>query len=128
MLLWLSLVTAALSALALASLPQIQPWMNTSLSARQRAEALAAVMTWDEKIGQLGGIRRLLGANVTFDQNSFNQTSKYQNGNIGKTKMLLYPTADMQELCLDRSIRIWGNIQPAGRCAAHCEPCPEHNR
>jgi hypothetical protein len=98
---WLQLLATVLAPLVLAQ--NNAPWMNTSLSPRQRAEALAVVMTWEEKVGQMGGIRRLLAANVTFNQITFDTIHKYQNGQIGKTK----PPLVLMMSVFTRPFRLW---------------------
>lgn len=62
-------------------------YLNASLSASERATDLLQRMTWEEKIGQLGGIRRALtrsNGEVTFNRTSFEMTRKTQNGQIGQ--------------------------------------------
>ncbi|KAK6814628.1 hypothetical protein RU639_009567 [Aspergillus parasiticus] len=59
---------------------------ETSVGAlhRQRAEALLDQMTWDEKVGQMGGIRRLLNSGPEIDEENYEyRQAEYQNGNIG---------------------------------------------
>lgn len=53
-------------------------------SPRQRAEALLGKMTWEEKIAQMGGIRRLLKLGPSIDQENFDKIYELQHGNIGK--------------------------------------------
>lgn len=62
----------------------VPSYLDSSLSPRVRAEQLLKLMTWEEKIGQMGGIRRLFSANVTFNQTSFDEIHKLQNGQIGE--------------------------------------------
>ncbi|KAK5166685.1 uncharacterized protein LTR77_008229 [Saxophila tyrrhenica] len=50
---------------------------------RQRAQSLLEQMTWKEKIGQLGGYRRLLEADATFNRTRFDELYPTQNGNLG---------------------------------------------
>ncbi|KAK7408602.1 hypothetical protein QQX98_009250 [Neonectria punicea] len=50
---------------------------------KQRAKALLKKMTWDEKIAQMGGVRRLLTLGPVFDEANFESRYKYQHGNIG---------------------------------------------
>lgn len=70
-----------------ASTPSYQ---DPSLSPKQRAEDLLKLMTWEEKIGQMGGIRRLFAANVTFNQTSFDEIYKLQNGQIGESSAIIF--------------------------------------
>lgn len=63
------------------------PYSDSSLSAHERASDLLARMTWEEKVGQLGGIRRPMSRSdgkVIFNRTSFEQTRETQNGQIGK--------------------------------------------
>ncbi|KAK5036534.1 hypothetical protein LTS07_002261 [Exophiala sideris] len=55
-------------------------WMDTSLSAQQRADALLPHLTWDEKVAQMGGIRQLLSANSTFNQTLYDSLYPLQHG------------------------------------------------
>lgn len=44
-------------------------------------------MTWEEKVGQLGGIRRLaerVNGALSYNETSFEEIRKTQNGQIGK--------------------------------------------
>jgi len=58
-------------------------YKDTSLPPKQRAEALLKLMTWEEKVGQMGGARRLLAANATFNETTFNTITRTQNGEMG---------------------------------------------
>ena len=52
---------------------------------RKRAEALVDQMTWEEKVGQMGGIRRLLSLGPQIDEENYEyRQAEYQNGNIGR--------------------------------------------
>lgn len=62
-------------------------YRDPSFSALDRATDLLARMTWPEKIGQMGGVRRLLGSNLSFNQTSYDILSQYQNGILGKYSM-----------------------------------------
>lgn len=59
-------------------------YKNVSYSAQDRAADLLSRMAWVDKIGQMGGVRRLLGTNLSFDQASYNIVAEYQNGILGK--------------------------------------------
>ncbi|CAM1507895.1 Fc.00g047430.m01.CDS01 [Cosmosporella sp. VM-42] len=50
---------------------------------RQRAKVLLEKMTWEEKIAQMGGVRRLLKQGPTIDEDNFNKIYEFQHGNIG---------------------------------------------
>lgn len=52
-------------------------------SPKQRAKDLLAKMTWEEKIAQMGGIRRLLKSGPQLDEDNFNKIYQLQHGNIG---------------------------------------------
>ncbi|KAI1756121.1 beta-glucosidase [Xylaria castorea] len=61
-------------------------YKNPSNTPRQRADDLLKLMTWEEKIGQLGGARRLLervNGKPVFNQTALATTLKTQNGQIG---------------------------------------------
>ncbi|KAM0327021.1 hypothetical protein ACHAQA_006144 [Verticillium albo-atrum] len=62
------------------------PYLDASLSPKARAEDLLGRMTWAEKVGQLGGIRRAVGrtnGQPVFNETSFNAIRETQNGQIG---------------------------------------------
>lgn len=58
-------------------------YKNSSYSALERAKDLLQRMTWEEKIGQMGGVRVLLGANLTFNETTYNSIHELQNGILG---------------------------------------------
>ncbi|KAK5126613.1 hypothetical protein LTR85_009547 [Meristemomyces frigidus] len=58
-------------------------YSNVTKSPRQRAEALLEQMTWAEKVGQMGGIRRLFSADLAFNKTSYAEIRTLQNGMIG---------------------------------------------
>ncbi|KAI0377648.1 glycoside hydrolase family 3 protein [Hypomontagnella monticulosa] len=61
-------------------------YLDSSLSPKDRAADLLKRMTWEEKVGQLGGVRRTLGrtnGTATFNRTAFDITHKTQNGQIG---------------------------------------------
>ncbi|KAH0430416.1 periplasmic beta-glucosidase [Colletotrichum camelliae] len=86
---------AALFAISLCQLTvhaSITPQFNHSLyqdasrSPKERADDLLALMTWEEKVGQLGGIRRLaerVNGALSYNETSFEEIRKTQNGQIG---------------------------------------------
>ncbi|ETI23267.1 hypothetical protein G647_05066 [Cladophialophora carrionii CBS 160.54] len=55
-------------------------WQDTGLPAAQRADALLPQLSWEEKIAQMGGIRRLLGANATFNRTAWDALYPLQHG------------------------------------------------
>ncbi|TQN64670.1 Beta-glucosidase, partial [Colletotrichum shisoi] len=60
--------------------------LDPSLTPGERADSLLRLMTWEEKVGQLGGIRRLaetVGGKVSYNETSFEEIRKTQNGQIG---------------------------------------------
>lgn len=59
-------------------------YKNPSFSASDRAADLLSRMTWTEKIGQMGGVRRLLGLDLSFNQTSYDILAEYQNGILGR--------------------------------------------
>ncbi|KAI1088626.1 glycoside hydrolase family 3 protein [Rostrohypoxylon terebratum] len=61
-------------------------YLDSSLSPKERAADLLERMTWGEKVGQLGGIRRTLthaNGQAAFNKTAFDVTHKTQNGQIG---------------------------------------------
>ncbi|KAJ4416634.1 hypothetical protein N0V82_006644 [Gnomoniopsis sp. IMI 355080] len=58
-------------------------YKDASFSASDRAADLLSRMTWSEKIGQMGGVRRLLGSDLSFNQTSYDILAEYQNGILG---------------------------------------------
>lgn len=86
------------SALALVLASSVRATVNTtnsstviykdpSYSAADRAADLLSRMTWTEKIGQMGGVRRLLGSGLSFNQTSYDILAEYQNGILGKSAL-----------------------------------------
>jgi hypothetical protein len=63
--------------------------------ARQQAKDLLKQMTWEEKIGQMGGVRRVLSSGTTVNP-QYDTTRKMQNGQLGKLPYLIFhpPTID----------------------------------
>lgn len=68
-------VLAALAGLGLA---------ESKNSPRDRAKALLKKMTWEEKIAQMGSIRRLLRLDPEVDEENFEKRYPLQHGTIGK--------------------------------------------
>ncbi|WYZ46783.1 hypothetical protein EsH8_IX_001008 [Colletotrichum jinshuiense] len=61
-------------------------YLDPNRSAKERADDLVRLMTWEEKVGQLGGIRRLaetVNGKLSFNETSFEEIRKTQNGQIG---------------------------------------------
>ena len=70
----------------------VVPYLDPSLSAHDRAEDLLQRMAWEEKVGQLGGIRRVVSrvdGEPVFNRTSFEAIRKTQNGQIGKQDTVL---------------------------------------
>lgn len=64
----------------------VAPYLNPSLPPPERAADLLDRMTWEEKIGQLGGVRRAFGTSTgkpTFNRSSFETVHATQNGQVG---------------------------------------------
>lgn len=55
-------------------------------SPRQRAKVLMKKMTWEEKIAQMGSIRRLLKLGPEVDEENYNSRYELQHGTIGKIR------------------------------------------
>lgn len=63
-------------------------YLDPNRSAKERADDLVRLMTWEEKVGQLGGIRRLaetVNGKLSFNETSFEEIRKTQNGQIGSS-------------------------------------------
>ncbi|KAI1413121.1 glycoside hydrolase family 3 protein [Hypoxylon sp. FL1857] len=61
-------------------------YLDQSLSPKERAADLLHRMTWEEKVGQLGGIRQTLGrinGKPSFNRTAFDTIHNTQNGQIG---------------------------------------------
>ncbi|KAJ0347909.1 hypothetical protein KNSL1_006066 [Colletotrichum chrysophilum] len=61
-------------------------YQDASRSPKERADDLLKLMTWEEKVGQLGGIRRLaerVNGALSYNETSFEEIRKTQNGQIG---------------------------------------------
>lgn len=61
-------------------------YLDSSLSPKERAADLLQRMTWEEKVGQLGGVRRTLthtNGQAVFNKTAFDIVHKTQNGQIG---------------------------------------------
>lgn len=79
-----NLPALALTGLLLYTLPHVAGQATIQDAAADRARGLLEQMTWQEKVGQMGGIRRLLGPDLAFNQTLFDEIHPTQNGNIGK--------------------------------------------
>ncbi|RYP60014.1 hypothetical protein DL769_008307 [Monosporascus sp. CRB-8-3] len=69
------------------------PYLDASLSPSERAADLLGRMTWEERVGQLGGIRRAMSrvnGQPSFNRTSFEEIRETQNGNIGLGVQLNY--------------------------------------
>ncbi|KAK2693567.1 hypothetical protein QWA68_006911 [Fusarium oxysporum] len=60
--------------------PNNEAWKNKALSPAERAEALLPTLKWTEKIAQLGGIRRLLDPNSSFNRTVYDALYPLQHG------------------------------------------------
>jgi len=58
-------------------------YKDTTCTSSQRAEDLLSRMSWTEKVKQLGGIRQVLGQNMSFNKTNFDIFNEAQDGNIG---------------------------------------------
>ncbi|KAL4412814.1 beta-glucosidase [Colletotrichum abscissum] len=62
-------------------------YLDSTRSPAERADDLLRLMSWEEKIGQLGGIRRLaetVNGKISYNETLFEEIRKTQNGQIGK--------------------------------------------
>lgn len=73
-------ISTAFSAAVLEPRQNASAWKDPSLSASQRADSLLVHLSWEEKIGQMGGIRQLLGVNDTFNRTTWNTLYPLQHG------------------------------------------------
>ncbi|KAI0023945.1 glycoside hydrolase family 3 protein [Xylariomycetidae sp. FL0641] len=70
----------------------VLPGNASSASPREQARKLLEQMTWAEKVGQLGGVRRILDADMTFNRTNYDSfIQNYQNGQIGFGSMFNSP-------------------------------------
>ncbi|CAK7221305.1 hypothetical protein SEUCBS140593_004526 [Sporothrix eucalyptigena] len=75
----------AVSAGCLPADPNAAPgsiYKNTSYCADARAANLLPLLSWQEKIAQMGGLRQLLGPNVTFNATAYNTVTLTQSGTL----------------------------------------------
>ncbi|KAJ9644821.1 hypothetical protein H2204_001283 [Knufia peltigerae] len=72
--------TAASSAVLVRRDNNSTAWQDKSLPAAIRADSLLPQLSWEEKIAQMGGIRQLLGPNVTFNQTTWDNLYPLQHG------------------------------------------------
>lgn len=81
------LIKSAVSALALGAAASAATTSSCHLGKRcdasQRARALLKQMTWEEKIGQMGGVRRVLSSGTTINP-QYGAIQKMQNGEMGE--------------------------------------------
>lgn len=74
-------VTSSISSSYVSSTPI---YKDASASPDARARDLLSLMTWDEKIGQMGGVRQLLQANLTLNRTTYDAIREnLQNGILG---------------------------------------------
>lgn len=69
-----------------------EQYKNASLTPAERADDLLGRLTWEEKIGQMGGIRAAFSSvngSVALNRTSFEKIRSTQNGQIGKLKVYL---------------------------------------
>ncbi|KAF9869849.1 periplasmic beta-glucosidase [Colletotrichum karsti] len=74
------------SSASVASQTKVSARLDASHSPKERADELLRLLTWDEKVGQLGGIRRLaerVNGQLSYNQTSFDEIRRTQNGQIG---------------------------------------------
>ncbi|KAI0534159.1 beta-glucosidase [Xylaria digitata] len=82
-----------LSALVVAQEGGDSLYKNPSYTPKERAEDLLKLMTWEEKVGQLGGARRLFNrvdGKPSFNETALATTLETQNGQIGFGSQLNY--------------------------------------
>ncbi|KAF5609294.1 beta-glucosidase [Fusarium subglutinans] len=79
----LALVGSLAYTVIAAPAPNSEAWKNKALSPAERAEALLPTLEWTEKIAQLGGIRKLLDPNSSFNQTAYDALYPLQHGILG---------------------------------------------
>ncbi len=104
-------------ALAVAQHDSKHPYLNPSYTPEERAEDLLKLMTWEEKIGQLGGARRLfdrVNGKPSFNETALAITLETQDGQIGMKQCFIaahvkrpYETPITNFTC-----RLWITAQP----------------
>jgi hypothetical protein len=67
----------------------VLPYKDASLTPTERADDLLERMNWEEKIGQMGGIRRFASANLTVNRTSYEIYAQDQNGILGEMNVFL---------------------------------------
>lgn len=78
-----------------------EPYLDASLPPAERAADLLSRMTWQEKVGQMGGIRRgfsSVDGRPSFNKTSFETIRATQNGQIGRQFL---PPAGSQNLACE---------------------------
>lgn len=80
--------TAASSAVLVRRDNNSTAWQDKSLPAAVRADSLLPQLSWEEKIAQMGGIRQLLGPNVTFNQTTWDNLYPLQHGILSEFYIL----------------------------------------
>lgn len=68
-------------------------YLNASLTPAERADDLLQRLTWEEKVGQMGGIRSpfsSVNGSISFNTTSFEKIKCTQNGQIGKPRSSLH--------------------------------------
>lgn len=73
-----------LLASALVAGTSVPIYKNSSYNAAQRAADLLPRLTWSQKVGQMGGVRRLLGSQLSLNQTNVDILLETQNGILGK--------------------------------------------
>ena len=61
-------------------------YRNPDYTPRERAQDLLELMTWEEKVGQMGGIRQLFGENLSFNETKYENFRKVGDGTLGKSR------------------------------------------
>ncbi|OAA61990.1 Glycoside hydrolase, superfamily [Niveomyces insectorum RCEF 264] len=93
-----SISLAALAGLlpAFAAAASLPIYKNASYTAQERAADLLPRLSWQDKVGQMGGVRRILAANLAFNQTSYDALTEYQNGILGFGNRLNDPARVLQ--------------------------------
>ncbi|KAF2118422.1 periplasmic beta-glucosidase [Lophiotrema nucula] len=69
----------------------VPQYKDASLSPIERANDLLGRMNWEEKVGQMGGVRRLAEAKLAFNRSNYEAFVETQNGILGYGSMYNAP-------------------------------------
>ena len=76
-----------------------EKYMDASLPPAKRAEDLLRRMTWEEKIGQMGGVRRAFTSvdkKPVFNRTAFDLIHAKENGQIGMATAMFFMPSNLR--------------------------------